>query len=452
MNLLKKVFVFVLACLLVLPNINSVSATSEFDSAKKLSLNTTVTSDIAKKTSKYYKIDLSHSGTYTVDYTFESNKNSKIYVYDKDYNLVRSITSISLNAAGLAKREFDLKLNPGVYYIKITNDDFSAAGKYTFKTTFENANESFSEANKNNNTISNANNINFETEYNGFITMSDSKDFYKFTLNKKTKINIKYNFFFNDGYVYLFDVNGKELWRDVPGNGYHDIDENTGMFSDHYEVELEKGTYYLSLSAVENIYNFENKGKFNFKVVRALPFTDVYEGNWYYGAVANAYYGGLITGATETLFKPNNNMNRGMVAIVFHRMEGAPKVNYSAVFPDVYNNQYYTTAVIWAKQKGVINGYNNGTFMPLKNVTREEMATMIYRFAKYKGVNVKATKDISYFSDYKNITTYAKEPLQWCVEKGIMSGKLNGTKLDPLGNATRAECSKMLVQANQEIY
>ncbi len=187
-------------------------------------------------------------------------------------------------------------------------------------------------------------------------------------------------------------------------------------------------------------------------VVKDFPFTDVSDKQWYYGVINEAYQLGLMTGASETLFKPNANMNRGMVAIVFHRMEGSKKVEYSSIFPDVANKQYYTTSVLWAKQTGVINGYKDGTFKPLRNVSREEMATMIYNFARYKGLDMSASKDITYFSDYSQITPYAVGPLQWAVEKGLMSGKDNGTRLDPLGTATRAECSKMLVQAYKVIY
>jgi hypothetical protein len=187
-------------------------------------------------------------------------------------------------------------------------------------------------------------------------------------------------------------------------------------------------------------------------VEKPFPFTDVSNKQWYYQPINEAYQLGLMTGASDSLFKPNANMNRGMVAIVFHRMEGSAKVEYSKVFPDVGKHEYYTTSVLWAKQKGVINGYMDGTFKPLRNVTREEMATMIYNFAKYKGLDVKASKDITGYTDYKQISTYARVTLQWAVEKGLMSGKLNGTKLDPLGTATRAECSKMLVQAYKVIY
>ncbi len=187
-------------------------------------------------------------------------------------------------------------------------------------------------------------------------------------------------------------------------------------------------------------------------VEKPFPFTDVSNKQWYYGVINEAYQLGLMTGASDSLFKPNANMNRGMVAIVFHRMEGSKKVEYSKVFPDVANKQYYTTSVLWAKQTGVINGYKDGTFKPLRNVSREEMATMIYNFARYKGLDMSASKDITYFSDYAKITPYARVTLQWAVEKGLMSGKDNGTRLDPLGTATRAECSKMLVQAYKVIY
>ncbi len=184
----------------------------------------------------------------------------------------------------------------------------------------------------------------------------------------------------------------------------------------------------------------------------SFPFYDVNPNTWYRKTIEETYNLGLLTGATDTLFKPNANMNRAMVACVFHRMEGSKKTEWKPLFSDVKSNQYYSSPVTWAKQTGVINGYKDGTFKPTKNVTREEMATMIYNFARYKGLNVNASKDITKFSDYHKITPYARITMQWAVEKGLMSGKDNGTRLDPLGNATRAECSKMLLQAYKLIY
>lgn len=213
--------------------------------------------------------------------------------------------------------------------------------------------------------------------------------------------------------------------------------------------------YYPKRNSTWTTDIMQNYGSLNiewFEYDPLIPYSDVSDNQWYYEVVKEAYNLGLMTGATDTLFKPTANMNRGMVAIVFHRMEGSEYVGYSNIFTDVSNNQYYTTAVMWAKQKGIISGYNSGLFKPLNNVTREEMATMIYRFAQYKGKNVSSSKDISYFNDYNKISSYAKKPLQWSVENGIMSGKDNGERLDPTGTATRAECAKMLVQAYKLIY
>ena len=219
--------------------------------------------------------------------------------------------------------------------------------------------------------------------------------------------------------------------------------------NDKYQVcDPVKGKYWVKATTFTKSYNYLKWAV----VVRTLRFNDVTKDKWYYEYVREASELGLMTGLDNGNFGPDKAMNRGMVSIVFHRIEGEQQVPYANIFSDVYNNQYYTTAVMWAKETGIITGYASGVFKPLNNVTREEMATMIYRFASYKGVNISSTKDITYFSDYNKISDYAKDALMWCVDNGIMSGKDNGTRLDPLGTATRAECAKMLVQAYKVIY
>lgn len=185
---------------------------------------------------------------------------------------------------------------------------------------------------------------------------------------------------------------------------------------------------------------------------KILPFKDVLVSEWYYDFIGDAYRLGLMTGATDTLFKPNANMNRGMVAIVFHRMEGSEDVKYESLFKDVENGQYYTKSVIWAKKCGVINGYTDGTFKPLKNITREEMAQMLYNLAKYKEVNVENNTSLSKFSDANKVSSYHKDAVKWAIAYGLISGKDNGKRIDPLGTATRAECSKMLLNGYKVIY
>ena len=268
-------------------------------------------------------------------------------------------------------------------------------------------------------------------------------------------VNSKVREWWGDNCKFLVDHGVRGIWTDM-----NEPASFKGPLPDNVEFKNDKGKVQYH-DEIHNVYgHLMSKATYEGlkeKVVepepeKPLPFEDVSEKQWYHSWIKEAYQLGLMTGATETLFKPNSNMNRGMVAIVFHRMEGSKKVEYSKVFPDVANNQYYTTSVLWAKANGVINGYTDGTFKPLKNVTREEMVTMIYNFAKYKGLDVKSEHNIKYFNDYAKITQYAKAPLRWAVENELISGKDNGTRLDPLGTATRAECCKMLVQAYKVIY
>ena len=190
----------------------------------------------------------------------------------------------------------------------------------------------------------------------------------------------------------------------------------------------------------------------NIRVRKALPFKDVPKSAWYRETIEEVYDLGLMTGATATLFKPDSKMNRGMVATVFYRMEGSPKTSYVKKFSDVASGQYYSVPVTWAANKKIITGYNNGTFRPIKDITREEMVTMVARFANYKGKYAKKTYNLNKFTDGSQVSTYAKEYMQWAIASGVMSGKYNGTKLDPLGTATRAECSKMLLKGYELIY
>ncbi len=183
-----------------------------------------------------------------------------------------------------------------------------------------------------------------------------------------------------------------------------------------------------------------------------FPFYDVNPNTWYRGTIEEVYKLGLMSGAEKYKFKPNANMTRAMVASVFHRMEGSKPTAYEKLFSDVTDGKYYSGSVTWAKQKGVINGYEDGTFKPNKNVTREEMVTMIYNFAKYKGKYRAPSTTISQFKDHTSVSPYAKESMKWAVQNGLISGKDNGTRLDPKGTATRAECAKMLLKAYNLIY
>ena len=175
-----------------------------------------------------------------------------------------------------------------------------------------------------------------------------------------------------------------------------------------------------------------------------LPFTDVSRSNWYYNSVEYCYKNGIIYGTTNTTFSPNTNVTRGNLVTILWRMEGSPKLSGSLSFPDVKQSDYFYEAVKWAEKSGVVHGYENGQFGPNNNISREQLATILNNYAKYKKKDTKAQADLSKFVDNSNVSSYAREAVSWSVAKNVMSGKVNGTKIDPQGRATRAEAAAMI--------
>ena len=122
-------------------------------------------------------------------------------------------------------------------------------------------------------------------------------------------------------------------------------------------------------------------------------------------------------------------------------------MKYEAKFPDVKEDVWYTDAILWASEQKIVTGYTNtGCFGPADNINREQMATMMYRYAKSKGYDVSNKTDFSKYADAGKVSAYADEAMQWAVGNGIITGKNNGTVLDPQGNATRAECATIMMR------
>ena len=177
-------------------------------------------------------------------------------------------------------------------------------------------------------------------------------------------------------------------------------------------------------------------------IVDGNPFVDVQEGKWFYTSVLWAYSNGLITGTSSTKFSPNSRMTRGMFVTVLYRMEGRPEVSSDNKFKDVSSKKYYATAVTWASDLGLVAGFSKDIFGPENNIAREQIAKILYLFAQYKGCDVTNTTDISGFADASNVSSYAKKYMEWAVAEGLIKGS-NG-KLNPKGNATRAEIAAIL--------
>lgn len=177
-------------------------------------------------------------------------------------------------------------------------------------------------------------------------------------------------------------------------------------------------------------------------VRKKLPFTDV-AGHWGEQSVRYVYYENIMHGVHATRFAPDETLTRGMVVTVLYNMEGKPAVSGKSPFRDVKENIWYSDPVIWAEENGIVYGMGDGTFAPDQFITREQMASIMRRYAGFKGEDTSAKIKLSAYSDAGKISGWAVRGMKWAVQNGIMSGKGNGI-MDPLGKATRAECAKII--------
>ena len=173
-----------------------------------------------------------------------------------------------------------------------------------------------------------------------------------------------------------------------------------------------------------------------------LPFTDVTTADWFYNDVLFVYDEGLFAGTSDTTFSPNAAMTRAMLVTVLYRLEGEPAVSGRSGFSDVTFNSYYEDAVTWAADNGIVTGTSTTTFSPNANVTREQMAAILYRYAQYKKYNTAASSSLNGFADYATVSGYAVTPMQWAVAEKLVNGSAG--KLMPTGNATRAQVAAIL--------
>ncbi len=172
-------------------------------------------------------------------------------------------------------------------------------------------------------------------------------------------------------------------------------------------------------------------------------FYDVREDDWYYESVRKAYHQGWMSGTGDGIFNPDGSMTRGMFVAILYRAEGEPQINNVLKFNDVAENAYYAEAVGWATENGIIAGVSNTEFAPEQNITREEMAAVMSRYADYKGINTDSQGDLTVFADADAVSGWARENVNWAVGTGLISGKGGGI-LDPLGSTTRAEAAVIL--------
>ena len=194
---------------------------------------------------------------------------------------------------------------------------------------------------------------------------------------------------------------------------------------------VEDGKVYAELPAGATVKVVEN----------SKDFDDVAESAWYAEAVDFASSHELFQGVAEGEFAPQNNMTRAMLVTVLFRLEDEPESAGSLEFPDVADGAWYAEAVAWAAETELVNGTDKG-FEPNENVSREQIATILYRYVKSQGLVAEAKGDVSKFSDGDEVSDWAAEAMAWAVDVGLFQG--DGNKLDPKGDATRAEVATLM--------
>lgn len=173
-------------------------------------------------------------------------------------------------------------------------------------------------------------------------------------------------------------------------------------------------------------------------------FDDVAEDAWYTPYIGYVLNKGIMTGKGDNQFAPGETICRAQFATILYRMSGSQPIEYSPRFPDVPTDNFYTFPVLWAAQENVkiIEGYENGNFGPNDAITREQLATMLFRYANYLNLDTTTAADLGSYPDASSVTDFAKDAMSWAVGVGIITGD-NG-RLDPQGDSARAVCATMI--------
>lgn len=183
------------------------------------------------------------------------------------------------------------------------------------------------------------------------------------------------------------------------------------------------------------------------------PFADVPKDAWYYDAVRYVNESGLMAGTSANTFAPDLTTTRGMIVTILYRLEGSPNIEdeiWGYPFQDVDAKAYYATAVYWARMNGIVAGYSDELFGPNDTITREQMATILYRYAQHKGYDTTAKADLSKYTDAAQVGSYAVDAIRWANAEGLVNGT-SATTLTPKGSATRAQAAVILTRFCQNI-
>ena len=264
--------------------------------------------------------------------------------------------------------------------------------------------------------------VNVAATNNGTVTVSSKKAEYR----ERVTITVKPNKGYVVDEVVVTDKDGDEVTV-------------TKKADDKYTFTMPK-----SKVKVKVTFKAENAEPAKPEQPSGMPFVDVVKGAWYYPAVEYVYNNNLMNGTNGGMtFEPNVDLNRAMMAAVLYNMEGQPACNKRGLFSDVADGRWYTNAINWAASNNIVSGMPDGSYAPNQVLTREQMASILYRYAEYKGIDVNTRVDLSKFTDGATTSSWAQGVVQWAVAEKLING--NGNELQPKGTASRAQVATVLM-------
>lgn len=227
----------------------------------------------------------------------------------------------------------------------------------------------------------------------------------------------------------------------------------TGLIIEHgyldgvYDSQLLKNETFLKqlgkadADAIAKVYHLSKDGE-----AGQMHFVDISEKEWYYSYLEYVYEEDIMMGLTPTRFAPSDSLCRAQFATIIHRLENEPEAQFTDVFSDISDGQYYTIPVMWASREdvGILTGYDSGEFGPADTLTREQLVTILYRYMQYLGLDTSARADLSIYPDSDEVSEFAKEAMEWAVEKKLIEGDKG--MLVPFGGANRAECAALIMR------
>lgn len=217
-------------------------------------------------------------------------------------------------------------------------------------------------------------------------------------------------------------------------------------FAGWYKEKNFKTLYDFNEDVVDSIELFAKFDKIEepVVVVPALPFTDVKEADWFYEGVKYVFEKNMVKGVTETAYAPDNTLTRATLVTLLYRMENEPQAGENA-FTDVAGGAWYENAVAWAAANEIVLGMGEGIFAPDVNITREQIAVILYKYTKFKGGDVSKTADLTAFTDAADVSDWAKDALSWAVAEGLIQGMGENT-VAPTATANRAQIATILMR------